>query len=284
MKVQFFSTANEFLSIAGKRLEHDEARWGLVLGLARIVVDNPHRYGSADPWFCAALEGDILRAVALRTPPYKVLLAHVSGDPAALADELVAAVAKKNSEIPGVSGDKELADKFAALWSVKQKIGINAEFTVNQRIYKLTKVNDLPLSPGHFQKAIEKDLPLVKQWADAFHLHTRGDVRVSPENDASFYVSKGWVYFWVDGKPVSMAMKSRPTEHGTAVGYVYTPPDLRGHGYAGSCVAELSRDILKSGCKFCTLYTNLANPVSNSIYIKIGYKPVSDSTDFTFST
>jgi hypothetical protein len=31
---------------------------------------------------------------------------------------------------------------------------------------------------------------------------------------------------------------------------------------------------LDSGKKFCTLYTDLDNPTSNSIYQKIGYKPV----------
>ena len=50
----------------------------------------------------------------------------------------------------------------------------------------------------------------------------------------------------------------------------------------GCCVAELSRNILQSGKEFCTLYTDLANPTSNSIYMKIGYKPVCDSVEYTF--
>ncbi len=282
MDIQFYPSAIEFLSNAGKPLARNEAKWGLVLGLAKIVADDPYRYGSADPWFCAAFDGEALRAVAMRTPPYKVLLAHVSGDAAAIADKLAEAISKKERFIPGVSGDKELAEKFAALWSEKKKIGIKTGLTVNQRIYKLIRVNDVPLSPGHFHQATQADLPLIKQWADAFHNDTHGDERNSPENDAAFYLSKDWVYLWIDDKPVSMAMKSRPTANGMAVGYVYTPPDLRGRGYASSCVAGLCRDILKSGYKFCTLYTNLANPVSNAIYMKIGFKPVGDSIDFTF--
>jgi predicted GNAT family acetyltransferase len=63
---------------------------------------------------------------------------------------------------------------------------------------------------------------------------------------------------------------------------VYTPPELRCKGYATSCVAELSRNILQSGKKFCMLYTDLANPTSNSIYMKIGYWPVCDSVQHTF--
>jgi len=79
-----------------------------------------------------------------------------------------------------------------------------------------------------------------------------------------------------------MAAKTRPTEKGMTVGGVYTPPELRGKGYATSCVAELSRHILQSGKEFCTLYTDLANPTSNSIYKKIGYTEVCDSVEYTF--
>ena len=67
------------------------------------------------------------------------------------------------------------------------------------------------------------------------------------------------------------------------VGLVYTPPELRRKGYATACVAGVCREILKSGYDFCALYTDLSNPTSNSIYIKIGFKPVCDSVQYTFS-
>jgi predicted GNAT family acetyltransferase len=81
-----------------------------------------------------------------------------------------------------------------------------------------------------------------------------------------------------------MAVKGRSSEKGMTVGYVYTPPELRGRGYATSCVAELSRNILQNGKEFCMLYTDLANPTSNSIYRKIGYEEVYDSVEYTFAT
>jgi predicted GNAT family acetyltransferase len=79
-----------------------------------------------------------------------------------------------------------------------------------------------------------------------------------------------------------MALKTRPTDKGATVGGVYTPPEFRKKGYATSCVAEISRAILQGGKQFCALYTDLANPTSNSIYIKIGYQPVCDSVEHTF--
>jgi predicted GNAT family acetyltransferase len=79
-----------------------------------------------------------------------------------------------------------------------------------------------------------------------------------------------------------MAAKIRPTAHGIAVGMVYTPPEFRGRGYATSCVAQLSQQLLASGFEFCALYTDLANPISNHIYARIGYRPVADGIMYRF--
>ncbi len=67
------------------------------------------------------------------------------------------------------------------------------------------------------------------------------------------------------------------------VGPVYTPPELRGRGYASAITAAATQRILASGRRFCFLYTDLANPTSNSIYQQIGYRPVTDITIWRFA-
>jgi len=57
---------------------------------------------------------------------------------------------------------------------------------------------------------------------------------------------------------------------------------LRGRGYATSCVAALTTRLLDSGKTFCCLYTDLSNPTSNSIYQRIGYRPVCDTQLWKF--
>ena len=79
-----------------------------------------------------------------------------------------------------------------------------------------------------------------------------------------------------------MACKTRPTKRGISVGMVYTPPELRRRGFATACVGELSRLLLREGWAYCTLYADLANPVSNSIYQKIGYRPIGDFEEYGF--
>jgi hypothetical protein len=278
--IKYYPTATDFLTHAGKYLAKDEARYGLIMGLTRVVEDNPHRYGPEDPWFCSAQDKGGIRAVAMRTPPYKVIMAHFSGDLNAIAQALVVAIAEQFQVVPGMIGDKKLADIFAKIWC--EKHGTVVSHVQAQRIYRLVKVNNIPISPGRLRPATEADKDLVIKWSHAFHIDTHGDTRNMPETDIAPGLERGWVFFWEDGKPVSMASKGRPTGKGMSVGGVYTPPELRGRGYATSCVAELSRHILQSGKQFCMLYTDLANPTSNSIYMKIGYKPVCDSVEYTF--
>jgi predicted GNAT family acetyltransferase len=67
------------------------------------------------------------------------------------------------------------------------------------------------------------------------------------------------------------------------VGPVYTPPEARRHGYASALVAHVSQDLLDGGRRFVFLYTDLANPTSNHIYQEIGYRPVADAYQYTFS-
>ena len=89
---------------------------------------------------------------------------------------------------------------------------------------------------------------------------------------------------WEDGEPVSVAGYGGRTPNGIRVGPVYTPPELRGRGYASALVAGLSTMLLAEGRKFCFLYTDLANPTSNRIYEQIGYERVCDSAAIAFES
>ena len=92
------------------------------------------------------------------------------------------------------------------------------------------------------------------------------------------------MYLWADGEPVAMAGTSGQTPNGARVGPVYTPPALRGRGYASACTAALSQLLLDEGRRFCFLYTDLSNPTSNKIYQAIGYRPVCNADMYTFGS
>jgi hypothetical protein len=80
-----------------------------------------------------------------------------------------------------------------------------------------------------------------------------------------------------------MTGNTGPTPNGIRIGPVYTPPEHRGKGYASNLVATQSQWLLDSGRRFCFLYTDLANPISNSIYQRIGYRQVAESAEYSFN-
>jgi predicted GNAT family acetyltransferase len=282
--IKIYTTAADFLTATGKLLQTDEARYGLIYSIARLVAVNSHHYGEGDPWFCSVSDGNGISALAWRTPPWPVGLAWHAGDPEEAVSLLVEAVRNHWAEIPGVTGQREVTDPFAERWC--KTCGTSIQSTMAQRIYRLDSVNNIPAVTGRVRLATVADKDLVSGWAHAFWMEAGSPARESiPERDVTPAIEKGLIYLWEDtGKPVSMAAKGRPTERGMTVTMVYTPPELRRNGYATACVARVCREILNSGSDFCTLYTDLSNPTSNSIYMKIGFKPVCDSVQYTFSS
>jgi predicted GNAT family acetyltransferase len=124
---------------------------------------------------------------------------------------------------------------------------------------------------------------LVAQWAHGFKVEIFG--RADPEEarlGAERRIEAGDIYLWEDLGPVSMAMKSRPTRNGISVSLVYTPPALRGRGYATACVGEFSRLLLDSGWAYCALFADLENAAANRVYQKIGYEPTCEYDEYVF--
>ena len=79
-----------------------------------------------------------------------------------------------------------------------------------------------------------------------------------------------------------MAYASPASGGVTRISGVWTPPELRGRGYATAVVAARSTARQDAG-EACMLFTDLANPTSNAIYQAIGYRRVGDNVNIAFS-
>jgi predicted GNAT family acetyltransferase len=283
MKATVYSNARDFLDKSTDTLRSDEVRFGLIYGIARVVAAEQHTYGKEDPWFCTVGDREGISTLAWRTPPYPLGLAWHAGDPEEAVSLLVEAVRNRWAVIPGVTGHREITDPFAEIWC--QTCGTSIKATMAQRIYRLDSVNDVPSVSGQIRPVTLADKELISGWTRDFHAEAGSPTSEGiPPRDITPAIEKGMIYLWEDsGKPVSLVMKSRPTDHGMTISLVYTPPECRRNGYATACVASVCREILASGYDFCTLYTDLSNPTSNSIYMKIGFKPVCDSVEHAFS-
>jgi len=278
-----FPSAADFLAAVAPSLADADAVHSLIYGLALTLERFPERYQRPPyqwPPFYALAGGSL---VALQTPPLNLLLTSLQPAPPPLYTALARGLLAGGAQIPGVLGPSEPALAFAEVWA--KQTGASFQLETSERLFELHQVIPPPQPPGAMRQAGEADVELVASWILAFQLEamprdagTLEQARWQAENR----IEAGDYFLWDDGGPAALAGKSRPTPHGCSIGPVYTPPGRRSRGYASALTAALSQRLLDGGKRFAALFTDLANPVSNSIYQKIGYKPVCDFSEYIF--
>ena len=279
MDVERIDDPKAFLDAAGPLLLEDEARHNLMLGIAGTLVERPGIYPEFMLWLVR--EGGQTVGAALRTPPWNLALAQPR-EPAVL-EALAAAI---DDELPGVVGALPEADRFAELWA--GRTGAEARTHIAQGLFALERVEPVANATGVMRDATEDDRPLLLDWYVAFVEEALGDEpdreRLQRMIDNRLQGEGDGLVLWEDKAAVSMAGFGGRTPHGIRIGPVYTPPALRGRGYATALTAAVSQRLLDSGRRFCFLYTDLANPTSNRIYERIGYRRVCESAEIRFQT
>ena len=279
MNVARFDDPAAFLEAAAVLLA-DEGRHNLMLGIARTAQHSPDLYPEYHAWLVTD-DGQPV-AAATRTPPYNLLLARPSSD-AALA-LLVDAV---EDDLPGVVGAQPEVQQFANAWA--ERANTTTTVQVAQGIYALEHVQPVRDAPGHMRRQAAGDTELLVDWlqsfeAEALHSVGNGEDRARRIVEYRLTAERAGLMVWEsDGEVVSVAGFGGETPNGIRIGPVYTPPDLRGRGYATALVAQLSSQLLAEGRRFCFLYTDLANPTSNAIYERIGYVRLCESAEIAFA-
>ena len=280
MRLTVHADPRAFLTAAGGFLTAHEAANNLVLGLAATLIEQPDRYGTEPAYFAVVVgDGGQVLLAALRTPPHNLVLS-MTDDPTALevvADDVVA----RSPDLPGVLARADVAHGFSVLW--QRATGRTPRLATSERIYQLEQVTPPRPAPGILRPAVQADRSLLIEWVEAFSIEALGaSTPGAAERQVNFNLASEVAghWLWIDGgAPVCLAGSSGPTPTGIRIGPVYTPPPQRRRGYASALVAALSQHHLDAGRARCFLFTNLANPTSNSIYQTIGYRPVCDVSE-----
>jgi len=234
------------------------------------------------PYFATVMQNDDLLVAAIMTPPHQLIIYSDTNVRVEAFKLLAADLLAKGSSVPGVIGRSVVANEFAKVW--EEAADRSATHALRHRIYKLSDVNQAQTPSGSFSPATRDDLTLLVQWTLAFHHEALPNDPLSDVQGATKNrIDHKHIFIWEDAGPVSMAARSRPTTNGVSVNLVYTPPEYRGRGYSTACVASLSQHLLESGFSFCTLFANLANPVSNHVYKEIGYRFICDFAEWHFA-
>ncbi len=244
-------------------LEEDQAQFNLILGLlSRADLDLATlRLWSLGPG----------TACAMQTPPKFIILGELNEAQArALAQEA------RGLDFLGCVGSPQAAKFFAAALSDH---GIRLELAMPQRIYVLDRAPIYPACPGKGREARAEDRERFVEFARAFSAEAVQHEPAPTQEELERVFAGRPVFFWeAGGELVSMAVHNRESRDGACMSWVYTPPALRGKGYAGSVTAFASEAAFRAGKKICYLYTDLGNPISNRAYQKIGYRAHCDSS------
>lgn len=287
MKFALYNDVKRFYKDTYDVLMRHEAQNVIPLGNIIIGNEGKDKTDWRDPtnWFMATVSdgSHIVLTAVMTTPKNLTLYATDNKNDDTALNILVENIIANDIHIPGVMAEKSLAEKFARLYAEKR--GTKFTTVKNQRIYELSEVNSEIPAVGTVRLATEKDMSFLPYWMQGFDSDCFGDSLATKNNTENYLyrMSDNRLYILEDnGTPVSMAKISRELQTVCVVGLVYTPPYFRGKGYATSCVAAVSQFGLDRGFSKCVLYTDLDNPTSNSIYMKIGYTPICDSTDIKF--
>ncbi|NUS57470.1 MAG: GNAT family N-acetyltransferase [Streptomycetaceae bacterium] len=133
-----------------------------------------------------------------------------------------------------------------------------------------------PAPVGRARFAAARDTDTLVAFLHAFRDETEQTAEDIP-GIVAFKLSRGEYVVWeVDGGIVSMAAVSATVAGAARIAPVYTPPHLRRRGYAAAVTAARAAATLKDGADTVLLFTDLANPTSNSVYQSIGFVPVED--------
>ena len=281
MRIERFDDPVPFFDRVGEFLGRDEALHSLLLGFRGPLGRNLHYYGDEDPYLAVLLDGDDVVTVAVRTPPHNLMLSRATD---AAVDALVDALAAAGAELPGVGGPSAGSDRFASRWAAAT--GVTARLAVAELIYEATEVLPPPDVAGRMRPCLDDDRPGAVAWMKAFFAEAMP--AGSPGTDAEAFVTRRLaepgegLVIWDDGGAVSLAGYAGPTPTGIRIGPVYTPPELRGQGYASALTAALTEDLLARGRRSCFLSTDAANPTANSIYQRIGYRFLGNVSRWAF--
>ncbi|MEW5812123.1 MAG: GNAT family N-acetyltransferase [Actinomycetota bacterium] len=224
--------------------------------------------------------GDVLGA-AMQTPPYPLLVSGLPIESLYSAVEFVAAV---RPGLSGIRGLRDRAQRFAAGW--QSRVGAQSRVNTEELLYRLAALTPPVGVPGTHRLATEADHPLLALRVEDFFVEAFRDHRDEAAGlrfvEDAVAVGHRFVLWTVGDEPVSMAMLRAPASGVSRIGPVHTPAAARGRGFGSAVTAAAAQLALDEGVSEVVLFADLANPVSNAIYRRIGFEPVSESVRIDF--
>jgi GNAT superfamily N-acetyltransferase len=280
MEVVPQTDAEAFARLARPLLEPDPLRHTSVLTILGSVVA-----GAVEPVVMVTVHDDgAVVGALLRTAGHVSL---VSAVPARCAATVVDGLLALGVDPEGAMGPAEEAEAFAAAWSART--GATVDVAMRMRLFAVDELCPPASVPGAARAVAPRDeglIDLLAAWRKAFDAELDPSWPHPPtsrEHVVRAVASGAGELVWeVDGTPVAQAAARAVTAGMSRIGPVYTPPEHRGRGYAAAVTAAAARWVLDRGARHVLLYTDLANPTTNRLYPRLGFRPRYDALELRF--
>jgi predicted GNAT family acetyltransferase len=280
MRVRVHEDAAALLAAADSLFRCDPFSTNVIAVHAARVAAGAERGRNDRLWATVEDAATSVVGVAMHTPPHALFVSRMPNE-AVIA--LASALADADRALRGVNGARESTTAFADAWSART--GQASTVRTAMRMYRLGTLRRPRQVSGEAAVALApSDSELVADWFAAFHAEAD---RHSPGEDWAAFaerrITAGEVHLWRDGgTAVALAAASTPAAGLVRIGPVYTPPPMRRKGYGAAVTGAATAAALAAGADHVALYTDLANPTSNSIYQALGYRVDHDAEERSF--
>jgi GNAT superfamily N-acetyltransferase len=280
MEVVAHTDAGEFARLARPLLEPDPLRHTSVLTVLHGVL-----HGAIEPVTMLTLhEGSAVVGALLRTAGLPAL---VSGVPRRGVPAVVEALQERDPEPVGAQGPAEEAEAVAGAWAART--GATVAVGMRMRLFALDTLRPPDGVPGAARAVGPDDeagIDRLAAWRGAFdaELDATWPHPPTPREDVvrALVGGAGELLWEVGGEPVAHAAVRAVVAGMSRIGPVYTPHEHRRRGYAAAVTAAAVRWAQDRGARHVLLYTDLANPTTNRLYPRLGFRPRYDAVELRF--
>lgn len=285
MNVERIESVEEFIAATTAFRATDPLRTNVIGSVSLAVAHGDRSYDDYFWWIIRGDDGEVA-SVAMRTAPFNMQVAPMSMDAARL---LGRHVGQFDDALPGVVGSKEIVDALVEGYVASKSPG-STRAVVEERRDLLYELEDLvtPEAEGYGRPAREDEVEQLARMMSAF----MREVELAPISNAEAreaaerQIKRRALHCWeVDGAIAAIAGHAPIVSTGSSVigrvGPVYTPSEFRRRGFGSAVTAHVTQRLIEKGARVM-LFTDAANPTSNSIYQAIGYRLIDELVEIRF--
>jgi len=237
------------------------------------LVDGNQRFQGT---YVAAIENEKIQAVAAHYWNGMIVVQA----PVYLEEVMGAVVEKSNRAISGITGEAgqvKLTRKALQLENRQTQLNEN-EILFSLALDKLQIPPALTSGKVKCRHPLPEELELLTQWRVAYCVETLGDIetpnlvaKCRRGIESSQAQARHWVLIAENNLAAYSAFNAGLPDI-VQIGGVYTPPTLRGRGYAKCVLAGALLDAKSQGAYKALLFTSENNLAAQALYRRLGFQ------------